>query len=265
MDNPATEIAALALCSLCEDRGNKETGERSLPTPSLSPALLALPLSDDQLHATASPPSSQPKLRQCLEPAIVPPQCHLPIRCVLYHHSLTPGANYTHSQLFLSHQERSSLPNRPVLHLRGLFRNNKLLPPTGPDPNRYRQLLYHEDGTWKEGAAALSILLAHLPNIRNYEGEVLEMKDLLGEKMFELCRLMEHKEHKDGGLELYTLMEHKKGDLLRELAEKMMMFFLESGFRLAGKGDQQRTILEQERAKMGVVLSWISVLIRHWN
>ncbi|KAG5743692.1 hypothetical protein H9Q69_013650 [Fusarium xylarioides] len=263
MDDPATKIAALALCRLCEDRGNKETGESSLPTPSLSPVLPAPPSSDDQLHVTASPTPSQPELPQCLEPAILPPQCHFP---VLDHSSLTPGANHTQPQLFLSHQEGNSHPNRPVLHLRGLFRNNKLLPPTGPNQNQHQRPSYHEDGTYKEGAAALSIILAHLPNIRNYEGEMLEMKDLLGEKMFELCRLMEHKQHKDGGgLELYTLIEHKKGDLPRELAEKMMMFYLEFGFRLAREGDQQRTILEQEQAKMEVVLSWVSVLIRHWK
>ncbi|PNP84438.1 hypothetical protein FNYG_02067 [Fusarium nygamai] len=91
------------------------------------------------------------------------------------------------------------------------------------------------------------------------------MKDLLGEKMFELCRLMEHKEHKDLGLEIYTLIENKKGDLPMELAEKMMMFYLELGFGLVGKGDQQMTMLEQERAKMEDVLSWVSALIRHWN
>ncbi len=44
-----------------------------------------------------------------------------------------------------------------------------------------------------------------------------------------------------------------------------MMLYLESGFRLAGEGDQQRSILEQERAKMEVVLSWILALIRQWN
>lgn len=113
--------------------------------------------------------------------------------------------------------------------------------------------------------AAFSLLLAHLPSIHNYKGGMLEMRALLGEKMFELCHLMEHKEHKYGGLELYTLIEHKRGDLPRELVEKMMMLYLESGFRLAGEGDQQRSILEQERAKMEVVLSWILALIRQWN
>ncbi|KAF4501404.1 STE STE11 BCK1 kinase [Fusarium agapanthi] len=265
MDDPAKEIAALALCSCGEDRGHKETGESSLPTPSLSPASLAPPSSDDQLHVTASPPPSQPKLPQYLEPAIPQPQCHLPVRFVLDHPPLTPGPNYTHSQLFLSHQERNSHPSRPELHLRGLFRNNELLPPSGPDPNRHRRLSYFEDGTWKEGAAALSLLLVHLPNIRNYEGEMLKMRHLLEERMFELCCLMEHIEHKDVGLELFTLMEHKRGDLPRELAEKMMMFYLEFGFGSAGKGDQQRTILEQERAKMEIILSWVLVLIRHWN
>ncbi|KAF5682085.1 STE STE11 BCK1 kinase [Fusarium denticulatum] len=155
------------------------------------------------------------------------------------------------------------LVGRSTPKLTGLFRNNKLLPPTGPDSHRHRRLSYREDGTWEKGAAALSILLAHLPNIRNYEGEMLEMEDLLGEKMFELCCLMEHKEREDVGREIYTLIENKEGDL--ELTEKMMMFYLEFGFGLAGKGDQQRTMLEQERAKMEDVLSWVSALIRYWN
>ncbi|EXM25773.1 hypothetical protein FoTM2_002255 [Fusarium oxysporum f. sp. vasinfectum] len=113
----------------------------------------------------------------------------------------------------------------------------------------YRQLSYHADGTWEEGAAALSLLLANLPDLRNYEGEMLEMRDSLEENMFELRRLMEHK---DGGLP-------------RELVEKKMMYYLEFIFRLAGEGDEQSTILEQELAKMELALSWVSGLIRHWD
>ncbi|SCO10452.1 uncharacterized protein FFB20_13541 [Fusarium fujikuroi] len=154
MADPATESAALVLCSLYEDRDNKENVEPSLPTSSPSPALPTPPSSDDRLHVTDSPPPSQPKLPQCLKPPIPPPQCHLPVRFDLDHPSLTPGANCTHSQLLLSHQERNSHPGRPVLHLRGLFSNNKLLPPSGPDPNRHRQLSYHEDGTRREGGDA---------------------------------------------------------------------------------------------------------------
>ncbi|CVK86733.1 uncharacterized protein FMAN_05998 [Fusarium mangiferae] len=153
MVNPATESAALVLCGLYEDRDNKENVGPSLPTPSPSPALPTPPSSDDRLHVTDSPPPSQPKLPQCLEPSIPPPQCHPAVRFDLDHPSLTPGANCTHSQLLLSHQERNSHPGRPALHLRGLFSNNKLLPPSGPDPNRHRQLSYHEDGTRREGGA----------------------------------------------------------------------------------------------------------------
>ncbi|EWG43592.1 hypothetical protein FVEG_15583 [Fusarium verticillioides 7600] len=83
--------------------------------------------------------------------------------------------------------------------------------------------------------------------------------------MLELYRLMEHKKHKDVGLEIYTLIENNKGGLLIELAEKMMMLYLEFGFGLVGKGDQQRTMLERERAKMENVLSWVSALIRYWS
>ncbi|KAH7212472.1 hypothetical protein DER44DRAFT_768545 [Fusarium oxysporum] len=249
MADPDTEVAARVLCSLFKDRGNKETGQSSLPTPSLSPALPTPPLSDDQVHVTVSPSPSQTKILQCLEPAIPPRQCHLPVRLVLDHPSLTPGAKSTHSQLLLSNREGNSQPNRPVLHVRGLFCSNKLPALPDPDPNPDRQLSYHADGTWEEGAAALSLLLVNLPDLRNYEGEMLEMRDSLEGNMFELCRLMEHR---DGGLP-------------RELVEKKMMYYLEFIFRLAGEGDEQRTILEQERAKMELALSWVSGLIRHWD
>jgi hypothetical protein len=83
--------------------------------------------------------------------------------------------------------------------------------------------------------------------------------------MLELCRLMGHKKHEDVGLEIYTLIENKKDGLPIELVEKMMMLYLEFGFGLIGKGDQQRTMLERERAKMEDVLSWVSALIRYWS
>ncbi|KAF9768276.1 hypothetical protein IL306_014462 [Fusarium sp. DS 682] len=247
MADPLEEIAANTLLSLSQHRilPSIKDQDGSKPPLTLPPLMLPTPpLSDEQGRTPAGSPPTQTQKLQYLEPVVFlgPPSHPSPP-------FFASKVETTDSQLSFSHREEITQPKRPVFPVRGLFHDNKL-PPLPPLPSPPLQLSYHADGTWQEGAAAAKLVLANLPNIGSYEGDMLWMKNALEDKITKLCNIWE-------------VLEDSQ---TREEHEKMLMFHMDSIFKLAGTGDGQKmSTLKQERGRMQHFLNWLSPLIQFYD